>query len=146
MLRFGNPDAFIALALLPAAVMLLWLMAARRKAMLSRYASSSVLSYLMPNYSRGWARVRAVTLFMAVALAVLAAARPQWGYEDRRIQSRGVDLLIAVDTSLSMLAQDFKPNRLEAAKAVAIDFVNKRITDRIGVVIFSGESLILKIK
>ena len=143
MIRFGNPDAFIALALLPAAAMLLWLMAARRKAMLSRYASSSILNYLMPNYSRGWARVRAVILFIAVALAVLAAARPQWGYEDRRIRSRGVDLLIAVDTSLSMLAQDFKPNRLTRAKELLQNILWAAQGERVGVVAFAGEAFVM---
>lgn len=143
MIRFGNPDAFIALALLPVAAMLLWLMATRRKAMLSRYASSNVLSYLMPNYSRVWARVRAVTLFVAVALAVLAAARPQWGYEDRRIRSRGVDLLIAVDTSLSMLAQDFKPNRLTRAKELLQDILWAAQGERVGVVAFAGDAFVM---
>ncbi len=143
MIRFGNPDAFLALMLLPAAALLLWLMVARRKAMLSRYASSAVLNALMPNYSRGWAGVRVTVLFITVALAVLAAARPQWGYEDRRIRSRGVDLIVAVDTSLSMLAQDFKPNRLARAKGLLQDILWAAQGERVGVVAFAGDAFVM---
>ena len=76
----------------------------------------------------------------ALAAIIIALARPQTKNEEQRAEGEGVDIVLCIDVSGSMTAQDLTPNRLEAAKRVAIDFVNKRQTDRIGVVIFSGES------
>ncbi len=77
---------------------------------------------------------------LAISAVILALARPQNIYEEQNAEGEGVDIILCIDVSGSMTAQDFTPNRLEAAKNVAIDFVNKRLTDRIGIVIFSGES------
>ena len=77
---------------------------------------------------------------LAVSMIILAMARPQTSYEVQNAEGEGVDIILCIDVSGSMTAQDLTPNRLEAAKNVAIDFVNKRQADRIGVVIFSGES------
>ena len=77
---------------------------------------------------------------LAISTIILAMARPQTSYEVQNAEGEGVDIMLCIDVSGSMTAQDLTPNRLEAAKIVAIDFVNKRPADRIGVVIFSGES------
>ena len=82
-----------------------------------------------------------VLRFTALFVLIVALARPQ--IIDVSIQtkkSRGIDIVIAVDVSSSMLAQDLKPNRLEALKEVAKEFVNDRINDRIGLVVYAGES------
>ena len=75
-----------------------------------------------------------------MAFIIVAMARPQSKNDEQQVEGEGVDIILCIDVSGSMTAQDFTPNRLEAAKNVAIDFVNKRLTDRIGIVIFSGES------
>lgn len=80
---------------------------------------------------------------LALACIILAMARPQSHFDEERVKGEGVDIILTLDVSGSMLAQDFSPNRLEAAKTVAIDFVDSRKTDRVGVVIFSGESFTL---
>ncbi len=77
---------------------------------------------------------------LALALIIIALARPQTMLSKEKISSEGIDIVIALDISSSMLARDFQPNRLEAAKNVAIDFINDRPNDRIGLVVFSGES------
>lgn len=77
---------------------------------------------------------------LTISAMILALARPQNVYEEQNAEGEGVDIILCIDVSGSMTAQDFTPNRLEAAKNVAIDFVNKRLTDRMGIVIFSGES------
>ena len=77
---------------------------------------------------------------LAFAALVTALARPQTSNTSENIDSEGIDITLSIDISGSMLAEDLQPNRLEAAKKVAVDFVNKRISDRIGLVIFSGES------
>ena len=81
-----------------------------------------------------------VLRLLAIIFIIVALARPQTMYEEQNTEGEGVDIVLCIDVSGSMTAQDLTPNRLEAAKKVAIDFVNKRVTDRIAVVIFSGES------
>jgi len=75
-----------------------------------------------------------------LSFIIVALAKPQTMNDEQHAEGEGVDIVLCIDVSGSMTAQDFQPNRLEAAKNVAIDFVNKRLTDRIGIVIFSGES------
>jgi len=77
---------------------------------------------------------------LAIIFIIAAIARPQTMFEEQNAEGEGVDIVLCIDVSGSMTAQDLTPNRLEAAKNVAIDFVNKRLTDRIAIVIFSGES------
>jgi len=81
-----------------------------------------------------------ILLIISFVSFVLAMARPQKTNTTQNINSEGIDIVISLDISGSMLAEDFKPNRIEAAKETAIDFVNGRPTDRIGLVIFAGES------
>ncbi len=78
--------------------------------------------------------------FFSMAFILIALARPQSTSTDEKITSYGIDMVISIDVSSSMLAQDFEPDRLEAAKDVASDFISKRPSDRIGLVIFGGES------
>jgi Ca-activated chloride channel family protein len=77
---------------------------------------------------------------LALALMIVAMARPQSTSRWSDTNTEGIDMVVSLDVSTSMLAQDFKPNRLEASKTVAIDFVNDRPDDRLGLVIFSGEA------
>ena len=76
----------------------------------------------------------------AVSLMIIALARPQSSINWEESTTEGIDIVLAMDISGSMLAQDLKPDRLEASKNVAIDFISKRINDRVGLVIFAGES------
>jgi Ca-activated chloride channel family protein len=77
---------------------------------------------------------------MALVCIILAMARPQIKFQEERVSGEGIDIVLCLDVSGSMLAQDFQPNRLEAAKEVATKFIDGRATDRIGLVIFAGES------
>ncbi|MCW3093905.1 MAG: hypothetical protein JWP81_4974 [Ferruginibacter sp.] len=81
-----------------------------------------------------------VCRLLAISFIIIALARPQTKNEEQQVEGEGVDIILCIDVSGSMTAQDFTPNRMEAAKAVAENFVEKRLTDRIGIVIFSGES------
>ncbi|MDY5969482.1 MAG: VWA domain-containing protein [Bacteroidales bacterium] len=81
-----------------------------------------------------------VLRLVAVALLVIALARPQSKLSRSEMKVEGIDIVLALDVSGSMLAEDFSPNRLEAAKKVAADFVNGRKNDRMGLVVFSGEA------
>ena len=78
---------------------------------------------------------------LAIAAIIIAFARPRNVAVSSKIKSNnGIDIVMAVDVSASMLARDLKPNRLEALKVVAIDFVDRRPNDRIGIVLYAGES------
>ncbi len=92
----------------------------------------SALRYLLP-----------ITMFAAMALVLVALARPQIVREQREDQSEGIDIMLALDVSSSMTETDLKPNRLEAARRVAQAFVAGRKNDRIGLVVFAGEAFSL---
>lgn len=77
---------------------------------------------------------------LSLGFLLIALARPQSSYDESKSTTEGIDIVLAMDVSTSMLSQDFKPNRLEAAKSVALDFVEGRPHDRIGLVVFAGES------
>ncbi|MEO5890170.1 MAG: VWA domain-containing protein [Ferruginibacter sp.] len=77
---------------------------------------------------------------VAMSFIIVALARPQTSNQEQQVEGDGVDIILCIDVSGSMTAQDFTPNRMEAAKTVAENFVERRLTDRIGIVIFSGES------
>jgi len=76
----------------------------------------------------------------ALVFLLVALARPQTSYDEEKVTTEGIDIVLAIDVSTSMLAKDFSPNRLEAAKKEAMNFIDGRPHDRIGLVIFSGES------
>jgi Ca-activated chloride channel homolog len=81
-----------------------------------------------------------VLRLLALSALIIAMARPQTKNDEQQAEGEGVDIVLCIDVSGSMTAQDFIPNRMEAAKKVASDFIDRRLTDRIAIVIFSGES------
>jgi len=83
-----------------------------------------------------------ILIFLALTCLILSLARPQLGNVSRDIHHKGIDIMLALDISGSMQLNDFKPNRLEASKQVATDFVKGRRSDRIGLVVFAGESFL----
>jgi Ca-activated chloride channel family protein len=77
---------------------------------------------------------------LSLSAIIVALARPQSSSNSQRVNTEGIDIMLAIDISPSMLAEDLKPNRIEAAKKVALDFIDSRPNDRIGLVVFAGES------
>lgn len=136
---FANPG-FLYLFILPG-LMILWYVLKGRKAP----ATISVSGF--EGFARNAAGLRAPLrhlLFalrvIALSLLIMALARPQSTNRWERVVTEGIDIVMALDISGSMRAMDFKPDRLEAAKEVGIEFVNSRPDDRFGLVVFSGES------
>ncbi len=78
---------------------------------------------------------------LAIALFIMALARPQWSFDQDDIKAKGIDIALVMDVSASMLSKDFHPNRLEVSKKMAARFVEKRKTDRLALVVFSGEAV-----
>lgn len=137
-INFAHPWAFLLLLLIPAAVW--WL----KRQHQNRYPQLRMPTLAAVENIRSWrARLRAFLPWLrglALVALVFALARPQLTLQEESITAEGIDIVLAMDLSSSMLAQDFSPNRLEASKQVAIDFVNKRPYDRISVVAFAGEA------
>ncbi|MEN8765043.1 VWA domain-containing protein [Wenyingzhuangia sp.] len=136
--EFTQPGFLWILAVIPVLAIWLYISKNRNQAKLSISSIKSVQAPSIYNhiYSALW-----VLRVMAIALLIVALARPRnVGVTTKSKKNRGIDIVMAVDVSGSMLARDLKPNRLEALKNVAEDFVDKRPNDRIGVVLYAGES------
>ncbi len=138
-LSFGNPGFLFLLLIIP--VLIAWYFY-RRKKHTADLQVSSIEGFAMVGRNLKFYVYHGLYVIRLVALTLLivALARPQTSLSRQDISVEGIDLVIALDVSGSMLAMDFKPDRLEAAKDVAIEFIDGRPNDRIGLVIFSGET------
>lgn len=138
-IEFAYPAFFALLILVP--LMIVWYFRRRRNAQASFKVSSLEGLKRMPvSWKARFRPLLFVLRVLAFILLVVALARPQSSNVTETINSEGIDIVLCIDVSGSMLAQDFHPNRIEAAKNVALDFVRNRPSDRIGLVIFAGES------
>jgi Ca-activated chloride channel family protein len=136
-ISFGQPWFFVLLVLVP--LLIYWYVAKNNLQQGSILISDSSAKGLS-SWKTSFRHLPFVLRLLAIVFIIAALARPQTKFEEQNVEGEGVDIVLCIDVSGSMTAQDLTPNRLEAAKNVAIDFVNKRITDRVGIVIFSGES------
>lgn len=119
----------------------LWFWYRRKKQFTTITLSSLTAVEKQAQPVRAWIK-QALPLLRVIALSLflVALARPQTTFKEEKVNSEGIDIVLSMDISTSMLAQDFKPNRLEAAKSEALNFIDARKNDRIGLVIFAGES------
>lgn len=140
MLTFAQPEFLFLLLLLPLLVWWYWRTYRRRTATL-RYSNLDLLKTL-PRRSNYSARHLLFALrLLALGLIIVALARPQSGQTEEEVTTEGIDIVLTLDISSSMLAEDFKPkNRIEAAKQVAQQFIEGRKSDRIGMVVFAARS------
>jgi Ca-activated chloride channel homolog len=104
------------------------------------YSTFHLFSKIRPSWRVRLRHVPFVLRMLAMALLIAALARPQSRSSWKDTKTEGIDIVVSMDISLSMLAKDFKPNRMEVAKEVILDFIDSRPNDRIGMVIFSGEA------
>ena len=140
MFRFANTEYLWLLAILPVMLVLFWLLRVRRRRLMSRFGDEALVKELMPDYS-AWRMGLKATLFMlSLLFLILAVARPQKGSELKHEVSQGVEILLAVDVSNSMLAEDFEPNRLERTKYAITKLLGELRDEHIGLVIFAGEA------
>lgn len=142
MFRFANPQYFWLLPVIPALILLFWLAARNRRKRLERFGRMQVLEELMPEVSTGRVALKFILFCAAVALLILAAARPQFGSKLREEKTQGVEMMLAVDVSNSMLAEDFEPNRLERTKYAINKLFDGLEQDRVGVIVFAGDATV----
>jgi Ca-activated chloride channel family protein len=112
-------------------------------AALKRFASGHLLEKLTSGVSPRKRMLKRVILVLAVAFIFVALARPQMGFQWKEVKRKGIDILVAVDTSKSMLAEDVRPNRLERSKFGIMDFVSKLEGDRVGLLPFAGTAFLM---
>lgn len=142
-MTFAHPKTLWLLTLLVPALAVFFLWSWRRKqALIARFIHSRLVEQLLVGVSPARQKFRLALLILSVVLLLLALAQPQWGFRWEEAKQRGLDILVAIDTSRSMLAEDLKPNRLERAKLAALDLLQLTKSDRLGLVAFAGSAFL----
>jgi len=136
---FANPEFFILLIFLPLFIYWYWKRQNRQIVEL-QIPTVKVFHSIPRSWRQRFRHILFVFRLLAFILLTVALARPQSTSKGENVNTEGIDIVLATDISGSMLAEDFHPNRIEAAKRVATEFIDGRPNDRIGLVIFSGES------
>lgn len=142
MIIFATPHYLLLLLLIPFFFlgMGLWLWGRRRR--LRRFGDEALVNELMPSWSRGKLWVRTVLLSLAFFFFVIGLSRPQIGAKLKDHKIKGAEIMIVLDVSNSMLAQDYSPDRLERAKLAISRITDKLKDDRIGLIVFAGTSFV----
>jgi Ca-activated chloride channel family protein len=141
-MKWNNPDFLLWLIAVIPLLMMSGFMLRRRERLLARMAGLSLWPAMLPGYSCRRPRMRNLLRTLALAVCLVALARPQWGFRWEEVRQRGLNIIVALDTSKSMLAQDIKPNRLQQAKWGVRDLLKELRGDRIGLVAFAGDAFL----
>ena len=141
-MRFGDPINFYLLwCLVPLIFFMVW--GVKKKQQLTlKFCGNPLLSKLVHPGVEKRHRSKTIFVVLAILFLILALTRPRWGYQWEDLHQRGVDVIVALDVSSSMLAEDIKPNRLERAKRKISDLLDMMEGDRIGLVAFAGTSFV----
>ncbi|MBI4809976.1 MAG: VWA domain-containing protein [Ignavibacteriales bacterium] len=140
MIRFAHTEYLYTLAFLPVLLILFWWALQLRRRGLSRFGNPVLLELLMPSVSKYKRTIKFFFTFSALAILILGIANPQIGTKMEEVKREGVDIIIALDVSNSMKAEDIKPNRLESAKQEISRMIDKFQNDRLGLIVFAGDS------
>jgi len=143
MLRFGYPEALWFLWLVPALFFLILFLQNRSQAVLVRGLGVKLTPYLSATLNTRKRRIKLVLKLLALTFFALALARPQVGSSKQEIKSEGVELMVALDVSRSMLAEDVKPNRLHFAKKQIEALLDLLGGDKVGLIAFAGSAILL---
>ncbi len=141
-MRFAALQMFWLLLVLPGLAAFFWWSWRVRQKLMAQFIQARLLPGLIAGVSVTRQKMRAVMLIVAVACFIFALARPQWGYMQEEVERRGLDIVVAIDTSKSMLATDIAPNRLTRAKLAALDLMGQAKSDRMGLVAFAGSGFL----
>jgi Ca-activated chloride channel family protein len=140
MVRFAHEDYLMLLAVVPVLLALGWWVSRLRKKAVAKFATPAMLEKLAPAASRYKGPVKFGIQLFAVAVLILALADLQVGTRLEEVKQEGVEIFLALDLSLSMKAEDIKPNRLEKAKLEIRNLIDRLGGDRIGLVVFAGKA------
>ena len=140
MFQFANPHILYLLLIIPVMIAALTLVALLRKRNLAKFGNLELIKSLMPEVSTWRIKSKSILFLLAVTAVIFAAARPQFGSKLREQKSTGIEMMLVVDVSNSMLAEDFAPNRLDRTRYAIDKLFASMNQDRVGMVVFAGES------
>ncbi len=140
MFQFANPHILYLLLVIPVMIAVLILVAYLRRRNLAKFGNLELVKSLMPEVSQWRIKTKSVLFLLAVTAVIFAAARPQFGSKLREHKSTGIEMMLVVDVSNSMLAEDFAPNRLDRTRYAIDKLFASMSQDRVGMVVFAGEA------
>ena len=140
LFRFANPDFLYLLLLLPVMIVLWIINEIRKRRAIKRLGDTDLVKRLLPELSRIRPSLKFILQLIAVAAAIIIVARPQFGSRLEEVKKQGVEVIIALDVSNSMLAEDIQPNRLTRAKQALTRLIDNLDNDKIGLIVFAGDA------
>jgi Ca-activated chloride channel family protein len=140
LFRFAYPDFLYLLLLLPVMVLLWVLNEARKQKALKRFGDARLINRLLPERSAIRPSVKFIIQILALSACIIILARPQFGSKLEEVKKQGVEVIIALDVSNSMLAEDIQPNRLTRAKQALTRLIDNLDNDKIGLIVFAGDA------
>ncbi len=142
MYQFENIYFFYALGLLPVFILMYWLLNRWRKKTFATYGDLLIIEHLIPDVSKSKRNWKFFAFTLAFGLVIIGIVNPQVGTKLEEVKRKGADLMICLDVSNSMKAEDLQPNRIEKAKQEISKLINKLEGDRIGIIVFAGEAYV----
>lgn len=142
MFRFASPEYLFLLLLVPVLIGIFIYSGIRRKKNIKKFGNPELLEQLTPNVSRIRPQVKFYIQLAALILIVVVLAQPQFGSKEEKITRKGIEVMIALDVSNSMLAEDVRPSRLEKAKQIVSQLVDNMENDKIGLIVFAGDAFV----
>ncbi|MAJ13042.1 MAG: hypothetical protein CMD09_03435 [Flavobacteriales bacterium] len=142
MLRYDNIEFLYLLALIPLLIIGIIMYSKWQKNSILKFGDINLLNQLMQSHSIFRKKIKNTLFVLAITFLIVGLSNPQVGTKMEEVKREGVDLMIAIDLSYSMMAQDIKPNRLERAKQAISRLIDKLEGDRIGLVVFAGEAYV----
>src|SRR3989440_4236432 len=143
VMSFANAQILWLLLLVPPALIaFFWWSWRTRQRLITQFIQARLLPGLTVGITPQRQKIRLGCMILAVVCIILALARPQWGFDWEEVKQRGLDIVVAIDTSKSMLAEDIAPNRLARAKLAALDLMQQAKSDRLGLVAFAGSAFL----
>ncbi len=142
MFRFANIEVLWLCVTIPVFIAAYLWYTGRKRKQLEEFGDPELMEALMPNASRVRPAVKFSILMVALALLIFAAARPQYGQSEHTEKRQGIEAIVALDISNSMLAEDVAPNRLDRAKQMLSKLMDNMVNDKVGLVVFAGEAFV----
>ncbi len=140
MFRFANIEMLWWLFSIPVFILGYVIMSRRLQRALQSFGDPELLAQMMPDASKSRPIWKFSIMMLTLALLIVAAARPQFGQQEKLVKRQGIEVMVALDISNSMLAEDVAPNRLERAKQMLSKMIDNMVDDKVGLVVFAGDA------
>ena len=140
MFRFANIEMLWWLLTIPVFVVVYIIATRRKRRQLIEFGDPELMAQLMPDASKSRPIVKFSLIMVALMLLIIATARPQYGQQEKTVKRQGIEVMVALDISNSMLAEDVVPNRLDRAKQMLSKMIDNMVDDKVGLVVFAGEA------